>query len=132
MTPVSNFEWTYWFNKVVTLITTVEALRSRVEEIAGALEKLATCMASELTAIECPPTDEQSDWPLIHEAQAILTATPAEALERARTKDEVVKSARALIKDGIVEGSSDLNQIVGQYLGQALAKLDALSKQEGL
>ena len=43
-----------------------------VKDLVAELESLADYLAGQLTAIECPPTDEQSDWPLVHKARAAL------------------------------------------------------------
>lgn len=42
------------------------------KDLVAELESLADYLAGQLTAIECPPTDEQSDWPLVHKARAVL------------------------------------------------------------
>jgi hypothetical protein len=48
------------------------AAEASVTELAKALENLADYLAGQLIAMEVPPTDEQSDWPRVHEAHAIL------------------------------------------------------------
>ena len=48
------------------------------EALVAALTELADYVAGELTALEVPPNDEQSDWPRVHKARAIIaSAAPA-------------------------------------------------------
>jgi len=94
-----------------------EAAEARVVELAGALEEWGR-----------PANNRDSKWWQTWEARrrAVLSATPAKALERARAVEEVVKWA------------GELRRELGTYrthayenIEKALAKLDALGKEEG-
>ena len=98
----------------------VEALRSLGAEMAGALAHL----------IEFADQTGQGNAKQQEDARAVLAATPAEALERARAIKRVLKAVRFFMEDGVAEDSPDLNKVAWQALDKALTNLDALGKEE--
>ena len=100
-----------------------EAAEAREVELAGALSEL---LDAHWPLVE----DSDHEDPVCAKARKILAGTSAEVLERARARGAVLKAARFFMEDGIAEDSPDLNRVAWQALDEALAKLDALGKEE--
>lgn len=96
---------------------TAEASRAREAELAGALEQAATRF--ELIACDNPAANPEVG---AADIRTVLAATPTEARERAKAKDEVITAVRAFFP--VVEGT----MIGVKKLFKALAKLNALDR----
>lgn len=99
-----------------------DAAEARVAELAGALDGIRAVFE------EWSLADQAADTPaMLRKFGEILAATPAEALERARAVEEVVKMARLVAEARAIEvESTPLRQ---KALRSALAKLDALGNE---
>ena len=108
----------------------IEAAEARVVELAGALDKIAHSGPVDQEGND----DAEAGWSWCYDvARAALITTPAEALERARAVEKVLKWARQLIAETawIPAEECDLDGAgPGNELVSALAKLDALGKEE--
>lgn len=96
-----------------------EAAEVRMAELEGALARL----------LEFADRTGQGCAKQIEDARAVLSTTPAEALERVRAVGGVLKAAQFFMEDGIAEDSPDLNPVAWQALNVALDNLAALGKE---
>ena len=106
--PIPEQEWR------TELLARAEAAEARGVELARALEKWGE-----------PANHRDSKWWQNWEANrlVVLAVTPAEALERAKAVEEIVKAARV-----VAEASNYLHR--DGELRSAFTKLDALGKEE--
>ncbi len=98
----------------------IEAVEAREAVLAGALDDYL---------ITSPPITG-SERAVAVRVRAALATIPAQALERARAVEAVVKAARFFMEDGIAEDSQYLNQVAWSALDGAMTKLDTLNKEQ--
>ena len=101
-----------------------EAAEGRVIELAGALERATRALQETADWLADEPEPRMGTvhgiWNDASAARTSLAATPAEALERARARDEVARVAKHYLNHGGFIGTKQLSN--------ALAKLDALAE----
>ncbi|MCH7605126.1 hypothetical protein IID24_04040 [Patescibacteria group bacterium] len=137
------------------LIAAVEALRARVVELAEHLDKVVGVSADAVSRAEAAearvveltgalgdllketkealiglfgdsPDDPFESQSIIKHATAILAATTAQAMERARAVEKVVQTAKKVVDTSLAW----LNKVaLGNELADALIALDALGKE---
>ncbi len=107
---------------VTKKLRSAEAAEARETELAGALNDVAEFMedlrGSNPAVLGCQCEAEK--------ARTTLAATPTEALERARARDEVVRWAKEMCGE-----SGAIRPYAFEELEKALAKLDALESPKG-
>ncbi len=109
------------------LIAAVEALRLRVTELAVVLVDAQR----EMIAIEVTYHGRPNLPAAIHKARAVLATTPAEALERARGFEQLARDAVSDLGRYARDVGPERRMVSVRLYEKALAKLDALGKQEG-
>jgi len=114
---------------VIDLIAAVKVLRARVAELAEALDKFREHVLKYVKVWEAEGGSHHH--PIWGEVADVLAAMPAEALERARAVEEVVKTLRRID----AESWDDMDPDDGLHgksaraaARETLAKLDALGK----
>ena len=120
--------WREELSETAQLLQRAEAAEARVAELMEVAVVLDVIFKQSSAGLAALARDGLREVKALAESDTLAT-TPAEALERGRVVESIVEAARALIKEGMTGGNPDMNQIVRQYLGKALAKLDDLAKE---